>query len=100
MTISIIIDSVSGNDARLSYTIKLLIFCQAYLALDRQPPMAEAAINSSVIVHDIGLPWAIKLLIFHQAHLALDSVRNHNSVGMKRPYLHKLSIEHLHYGVA
>jgi hypothetical protein len=26
-------------------------------------------------------------------------VRNHNSVGMKRPYLHKLSIDHLHYGV-
>jgi hypothetical protein len=28
------------------------------------------------------------------------SVRNHDSVGMKRPYLHKLSFDHLHYGVA
>jgi hypothetical protein len=27
-------------------------------------------------------------------------VRNHNSVGVKRPYLHELSIDHLHYGVA
>jgi hypothetical protein len=27
------------------------------------------------------------------------TVRNHNSVGMKRPYLHELSIDHLHYGV-
>jgi hypothetical protein len=26
-------------------------------------------------------------------------VRNHNSVGMKKPYLHELSIDHLHYGV-
>jgi hypothetical protein len=26
-------------------------------------------------------------------------VRNHNSVGMKRPYLHELSIDHLYYGV-
>jgi len=29
-----------------------------------------------------------------------DDVRNHNSVGMKRPYLHELSFEHSHYGVA
>jgi hypothetical protein len=29
-----------------------------------------------------------------------NTVRNHNSVGMKRPYLHELSIDHLHYGVA
>jgi transposase InsO family protein len=27
-------------------------------------------------------------------------VRNHNSVGVKRPYLHELSFYHLHYGVA
>jgi hypothetical protein len=27
------------------------------------------------------------------------TVRNHNSMGMKRPYLHELSIDHLHYGV-
>jgi hypothetical protein len=26
-------------------------------------------------------------------------VRNHISVGMERAYLHKLSIDHLHYGV-
>jgi hypothetical protein len=29
-----------------------------------------------------------------------DAVRNHNSVGVKRPYLHELSFDHLHYGVA
>jgi len=29
-----------------------------------------------------------------------SGVRNHNSVGVKRPYLHELSIDHLHYGVA
>jgi hypothetical protein len=28
------------------------------------------------------------------------AVRNHNSVGMKRPYLHELSFDHSHYGVA
>jgi hypothetical protein len=28
------------------------------------------------------------------------AVRNHNSVGVKRPYLHELSIDHSHYGVA
>jgi hypothetical protein len=28
------------------------------------------------------------------------TVRNHNSVGVKRPYLHELSFDHLHYGVA
>jgi len=27
-------------------------------------------------------------------------VRNHNSVGVKRPYLNELSFDHLHYGVA
>jgi hypothetical protein len=27
------------------------------------------------------------------------TVRNHNSVGMERAYLHELSIDHLHYGV-
>jgi len=29
-----------------------------------------------------------------------DNVRNHISVGVERAYLHKLSIDHLHYGVA
>jgi hypothetical protein len=33
------------------------------------------------------------------AEMQLD-VRNHNSVGVKRPYLHELSFDHLHYGVA
>jgi len=28
------------------------------------------------------------------------AVRNHNSVGAKRPYLHELSFDHSHYGVA
>jgi hypothetical protein len=28
------------------------------------------------------------------------NVRNHISVGVERAYLHKLSIDHLHYGVA
>jgi hypothetical protein len=27
-------------------------------------------------------------------------VRNHNSVGVKRTYLHELSFDHSHYGVA
>jgi hypothetical protein len=30
----------------------------------------------------------------------LCAVRNHNSVGVKRPYLHELSFDHSHYGVA
>jgi hypothetical protein len=29
-----------------------------------------------------------------------NAVRNHNSVGVERPYLHELSFDHLHYGVA
>jgi hypothetical protein len=29
-----------------------------------------------------------------------SAVRNHNSVGVKRPYLHELSFDHSHYGVA
>jgi hypothetical protein len=29
-----------------------------------------------------------------------DNVRNHISVGVERAYLHELSIDHLHYGVA
>jgi hypothetical protein len=28
------------------------------------------------------------------------AVRNHNSVGVKRPYLHELSFDHSHYGVS
>jgi hypothetical protein len=30
----------------------------------------------------------------------LTDVRNHISVGVERAYLHELSIDHLHYGVA
>jgi hypothetical protein len=30
----------------------------------------------------------------------VTAVRNHNSVGVKRPYLHELSFDHSHYGVA
>jgi hypothetical protein len=30
----------------------------------------------------------------------VGGVRNHNSVGVKRPYLHELSFDHSHYGVA
>jgi hypothetical protein len=39
----------------------------------------------------------------HQFNMIIHfhpGVRNHNSVGMKRPYLHELSFDHLHYGVA
>jgi hypothetical protein len=36
----------------------------------------------------------------HSVSKSLGDVRNHNSVGMNRPYLHKLSFDHLHYGVA
>jgi hypothetical protein len=35
----------------------------------------------------------------HSVSKSLGDVRNHNSVGVKRPYLHELSIDHLHYGV-
>jgi hypothetical protein len=32
--------------------------------------------------------------------VTLTTVRNHISVGVERAYLHELSIDHLHYGVA
>jgi hypothetical protein len=38
----------------------------------------------------------MRMIVREEAHV----VRNHNSVGVKRPYLHKLSFDHLHYGVA
>jgi hypothetical protein len=47
----------------------------------------------------INFNKACRLKIEGQKSLQFD-VRNHNSVGMKRPYLHELSFDHLHYGVA
>jgi hypothetical protein len=38
--------------------------------------------------------------IFDSCQNSAPAVGNHISVGMERAYLHELSIDHLHYGVA
>jgi len=38
--------------------------------------------------------------LYNIASASVPGVRNHNSVGVKRPYLHELSFDHSHYGVA
>jgi hypothetical protein len=44
--------------------------------------------------------WEHCIVINHILQRLENVVRNHNSVGVKRPYLHELLFDHLHYGVA
>jgi hypothetical protein len=81
---------------------------------DDKDTMAPCSIPTSSAVPPLALPPAPTVEARHsgcsrlptecgqlfQDQIASDcDVRNHNSVGVKRPYSHELSIDHLHYGV-
>jgi hypothetical protein len=63
-----------------------------------------SSLTSSLNIHEEDFECWIE----EEKHFLMDLkdepvehvVRNHNSVGVKRPYLHELSFDHSHYGVA
>jgi len=53
----------------------------------------------SIIVLMLGFRvWTVEAAVLARV-MSDGGIWNHISVGMKRPYLHELSIDHLHYGV-
>lgn len=67
----IITDNVADIDICLWYPIKMLVFNQVCLALDRQLLIVEATINDSVSGDDIRFSYYVKMLIYCQVCLML-----------------------------
>jgi hypothetical protein len=78
------------------YCLLLSLLALCFTAVD-EPGMEIKGANKGCIV--ALKPLGVTGVIGEGTGGVSFSVRNHISVGVKRPYLHELSIDHLHYGV-